>query len=166
MKRKLTKIVVPTFMLLVLALVLTSVASPPKKGGYDWLKARLEVTKSYTIEVLQAMPDKDYDFKPDAEQRTFKAQAYHIAYSIDYFESALSNPQAAWNPGDENSKSKEELIQWANGKFDAINKTILESDANDARTAGIISYLDHNAHHRGQIITYLRLKGIKPPNYK
>lgn len=166
MKRKLTKITAPTFMLSVLALVLTSVASPPKKGGYDWLKARLEVTKSYTIEVLQAMPDKDYDFKPDAEQRTFKAQAYHIAYSIDYFESALSNPQAAWNPGDENSKSKEELIQWANGKFDAINKTILESDANDARTAGIISYLDHNAHHRGQIITYLRLKGIKPPNYK
>ncbi|MFT6827040.1 MAG: putative damage-inducible protein DinB [Roseivirga sp.] len=166
MTRKLTKIAAPIFMLLVLALVLTSVASPPKKGGYDWLKARLEVTKSYTIEVLQAMPDKDYDFKPDAEQRTFKAQAYHIAYSIDYFESALSNPQAAWNPGDENSKSKEELIQWANGKFDAINKTILESDANDARTAGIISYLDHNAHHRGQIITYLRLKGIKPPNYK
>ncbi|PIQ47399.1 MAG: hypothetical protein COW03_15255 [Cytophagales bacterium CG12_big_fil_rev_8_21_14_0_65_40_12] len=166
MKRKLTKIAFAAFTLSALALVLTSAASAPKKGDYDWLKARLEVTKSYTIEVLQAMPEKDYDFKPDADQRTFKAQAYHIAYSIDYFERALSNPQAAWNPGDENSKSKEELIKWTIEKFDAINKMILESDASDARTAGIISYLDHNAHHRGQIITYLRLKGIKPPNYK
>ena len=166
MKRKLTKIAFATFTLSALAIVLTSVASPSKKGGYDWLKARLEVTKSYTIEVLQAMPDKDYDFKPDAEQRSFKAQAYHIAYSIDYFERALSNPQAAWNPGDENSKSKEELIKWASEKFDSINKVILESDANDAKTALLISYLDHNAHHRGQIITYLRLKGIRPPAYK
>ena len=113
------------------------------------------------------MPEDDYSFKPNDDQRTFAAQAYHIVYSIDYFHRAISNGgNAQWAPGDENSKSKKELIEWANAKFDEINKFILEQESNDALTAGVVSYLDHNSHHRGQIVTYLRMKGIAPPQYR
>lgn len=136
-------------------------------GGYDWLKQRLEASKAYTLAVLEAMPESDYSFKPNDDQRTFAAQAYHIAYSIDYFHRAFSEgPSAKWAPGDENSKSKKELIEWATAKFDELNTYILEQDSNDQLTAGVVSYLDHNAHHRGQIVTYLRLKGIVPPQYR
>lgn len=137
------------------------------KGGYDWLKGRLGAAKTYTMEVLKAMPADDYDFRPNDEQRTFAAQAYHIAYSIDYFHQTFSSGgNVAWNPGDENSKSKEELIKWAEEKFDEMHKFILAADSNDQLTAGVVYYLDHNSHHRGQIITYLRMKGITPPSYK
>lgn len=137
------------------------------EGGYDWMKQRLETTKAYTIAVLEAMPDGDYTFKPNEEQRTFAAQAYHIVYSIDYFHRAFSNGgNAQWQPGDENSKSKKELIEWAKSKFDEMNAFILSQESDDRLTAGVVSYLDHNAHHRGQIITYLRLKGIAPPQYR
>ena len=56
---------------------------PANDGGYDWLKARLDATKAYTIEVMKAMPEDEYDFRPSDEQRTFAAQAYHMAYSVE-----------------------------------------------------------------------------------
>lgn len=150
-----------------LAIALFASQSFANEGGYDWMKQRLEATKAYTIAVLEAMPEADYTFKPNDEQRTFAAQAYHIVYSIDYFQRAFSQgPSAKWAPGDENSKSKQELIDWAKTKFDEINAFILEQESNDQLTAGVVSFLDHNAHHRGQIVTYLRLKGITPPQYR
>ncbi|OEK07162.1 DinB family protein [Roseivirga misakiensis] len=145
---------------------LTSMKPVEDKGGYDWMKGRLDAAKAFTIEVLKAMPEDDYDFKPNDEQRTFAAQAYHIAYSVEYFQKAFSQPNAAWQPGDENSKSREELIKWAETKFDEMHTFILAADANDQLTAGIMYYLDHNSHHRGQLVTYLRMKGIKPPVYR
>ena len=138
-----------------------------KEGDYDWLKQRLETTKDFTIQVFNAMPDEDYDYKPSDEVRSFKAQAYHIVYSINYFNRMFKgNAQPAWAPGDENSKSKAELTKWVTEQFDAINETILNAESNEQLTAGIISYLDHNAHHRGQMISYLRMKGITPPTYR
>lgn len=155
------------FTFLAAIVLLFTSAGKAEFEAYDWLKPRLDATETFTIEVLEAMPEGDYDFKASEDQRTFAAQAYHIIYSIDYFERAFANGgNAAWQPGDENSKSKEELLTWAKEKFASMNKWILEQPANDRLTAGIISYLDHNAHHRGQIVTYLRMKGIKPPNYR
>ncbi|WP_286756498.1 DinB family protein [Roseivirga sp. UBA838] len=149
------------------ALLITTGSAMADHGGYDWLKQRLEASKAYTLAVLEAMPEESYNFKPNDEQRTFAAQAYHIAYSIDYFHRAFANGgQAQWAPGDENSKSKKELIEWAKTKFDEMNAFILAQENNDQLTAGLISYLDHNAHHRGQIVTYLRMKGINPPQYR
>ncbi len=150
-----------------LALIFIASTANANEGGYDWLKQRLDASKAYTVAVLEAMPEDDYSFKPNDDQRTFAAQAYHIVYSIDYFHRALSNGgNAQWAPGDENSKSKKELIEWANAKFDEINKFILEQESNDSLTAGVVSYLDHNSHHRGQIVTYLRMKGVAPPQYR
>lgn len=153
--------------LLLSATVLLTSMKPADDGGYDWMKNRLDTTKAFTIEILEAMPTESYDFKPNDDQRTFAAQAYHIAYSIDYFKRALKEGASAkWAPGDENSKSKEELVKWATEQFDEINAFILEQEASDAFTGGVISFLDHNTHHRGQIVTYLRMKGITPPSYR
>ena len=141
--------------------------APAKKGDYDWMKARLDASKTYTMAVLEAMPKDAYTYKPNEDQRTFAAQAYHIVYSIDYFHRAFANGgNAQWQPGDEEAMSKAELIDWANKKFDEMNDFILKQETNDRLTAGVMSYLDHNAHHRGQIVTYLRMKGIQPPNYQ
>lgn len=155
------------FALVLIGLFSFKSAEMEKRGDYDWLKQRLDATKAFTVEVFEAMPEDKYTYRPNEDVRTFQAQAYHIVYSIDYFERAFaSNGQAGWNPDAEDSKSREELIAWANEKFDSMHKMILESTANDKLTAGIMGYLDHNAHHRGQMVTYLRANGIKPPSYR
>ena len=156
-----------TNLLAMVLCVLFFTSMDQKEGDYDWLKQRLETTKDFTLQVINAMPDEDYDFKPSDEVRSFKAQAYHIIYSINYFNRVFKGQtQPMWQPGDENSKSKKELAEWASRQFDIINATILAAESNEQLTAGIISYLDHNAHHRGQMITYLRMKGITPPTYR
>ncbi|MBO3699797.1 DinB family protein [Roseivirga sp. E12] len=166
MKTTLKQSAVALTLILSATLLFTSMKSADD-GGYDWMKNRLNASKAFTVEVLEAMPEDSYDYKPNDDQRTFAAQAYHIVYSIDYFRRALEQGAGAqWAPGDENSKTKEELVTWANEQFDAINTFIIDHESNDAFTAGVMSYLDHNAHHRGQIVTYLRMKGIAPPNYR
>ena len=161
--------IIPTYLfamfLVSSSLLLTSAA--PVKGDYDWLKNRLEVTKAFTLEVIKAMPDDKYNYSPGEGIRTYKALAHHVIYSIDYYNRMFKgNPQPQWNPGDENGKSKTELVAWAEAQFDAINATILTSAGNDQLTAGVISYLDHNAHHRGNMVTYLRMNKITPPSYR
>ena len=152
---------------LLTAFTLFTSMKPANDGGYDWLKARLDATKAYTIEVMKAMPEDEYDFRPSDEQRTFAAQAYHMAYSVEYFHKAFSNNgNAAWSPGDEDSKSKEELVKWTGDMFDRMSEYILTQESNDQLTAGILYFLDHNSHHRGQVVTYLRMKGITPPTYR
>ncbi|MEZ5347427.1 MAG: DinB family protein [Pyrinomonadaceae bacterium] len=159
------------FSLLMLFLVLSvvptlSFASEPA-GDYDWLKPRLAATKAFTLEVLEAMPDDKYDYRANEDVRTFKEQAYHIAYSIDYYKRVFAgNPRAAWEPGKEDTKNKAELIAWTNEQFDEIEKVIMAASNDPRLTAGIIAFLDHNAHHRGQLIIYLRSSGIEPPAYK
>jgi uncharacterized damage-inducible protein DinB len=162
------KLFLCTFMLLGLIGIAPIFAGAQEKNSdYDWMKQRLAATKAFTIDVLKAMPEDKYDFRPGEGIRTFKEQAYHIVYSIDYYKRVFSgNPQAVWQPGKEDAKSRAELLKWADEEFDAIEKTIMAAKNNPRLTAGIISFLDHNAHHRGQMIIYLRKNGIKAPNYR
>ena len=164
---KLRFIILPTVLFFLLGVAPVSTSAFVKAGDYDWMKQRLAATKAFTLDVLKAMPDDKYDFRPTKDVRTFKEQAYHIVYSIDYYRRVFGgNGQAAWQPGKEDTKSKAELITWANEQFDEMEKLIMAASNNPRLTAAIMSYLDHNAHHRGQMIIYLRANGIKAPAYR
>ena len=164
---KLRSIYLSVIILCLLAITPISSTANNGAGDYDWLKKRLAATKAFTVEVISAMPEDKYDFRPTKEVRTFKEQAYHVVYSIDYYKRVFGgNPRAAWAPGKEDSKSKAELIAWANEQFDEMEKVIMAASNNPRLTAGIISYLEHNSHHRGQMVAYLRKNGIAAPRYR
>lgn len=133
---------------------------------YKFLEERLENTKAYTIEVIDAMPIESFNYKPSDDVRSFNAQGFHIAYSLEWFNASLKGSPIAWEPGDEERMSKEELITYTKEQFDAVKMTIMKGSSSDEFTEGIVSVLDHNSHHRGQMVTYLRLKGITPPSYR
>lgn len=133
---------------------------------YNFMKQQLENSKAFTVEVFEAMPAEDYSYKPDNDVRTFAAQAYHIAYSLEWYNNTLKGTPIPWAPGDENRMNKEQLVEYVNKQFDAIMETIYSTPINDRFTMGVVSVLDHNSHHRGQMVIYLRMKGIKPPSYR
>ncbi len=130
--------------------------------GYDYLKTRLEKTKSLTIDVINSMPEKDFKYKPTDEVRSFSALASHVVYSIEWNIELMKGAPIKWEPGDEERYSKEELIQYANVQFDHLIKFIGSAKETPELTDKIIDVLNHNSLHRGQLITYLRLKGLKP----
>lgn len=133
---------------------------------YEYLKGTLTAAKDFTIEVFKAMPADDYSFKPTEEVRTFAAQAYHIAYSIEWFHNQLKGNPIPWAPEDENSMNKEELVVYVTEQFEAMNNTVMNAKESGQFTAGVLGVLRHNSHHRGQMVAYLRTNGITPPNYK
>jgi uncharacterized damage-inducible protein DinB len=73
--------------------------------------------------------------------------------------------------------SKEAATQFLKDVFDFCAKAITEMPAANAdKVVGppnrnltgfewLWAYFTHTAHHRGQAEVYLRLKGIKPPQY-
>ncbi|WP_303316192.1 DinB family protein [Flavivirga abyssicola] len=58
------------------------------------------------------------------------------------------------------------MIIYANDQFDKLLTFINDVKETSELTEKLIDVLNHNAHHRGQMTTYLRMKGITPPSYR
>ena len=131
-----------------------------------YIKTNLMSVKGYTLDILKAMPEETYNYVPTEGMRTFEAQAYHIYYSLDYYIRWFDNERPKWEPGDENSLDKNKLIKLVTEKFDEIIKLVEEPKYTNTILPKLISLFDHNSHHRGQLIVYLRMNKIKPPAYR
>jgi uncharacterized damage-inducible protein DinB len=74
-------------------------------------------------------------------------------------------------------KSKQEIIKTVIDEFDKAAELITGFDPNRLEETGSYAHFtrtsrqfllllaDHVSHHRGQMLVYLRMKGITPPNY-
>jgi uncharacterized damage-inducible protein DinB len=132
------------------------------------------------LEFARAMPEEKYGFKPTDEVFSFAEQLLHLAGANSWFFSAIK--------GEKPSMSEEALK--AEGKSGADVKKLLEDSFSlgdevvggmDDTAAGkevtmgkrklaawklVLFCADHITHHRGQTVVYLRLNGIKPPQYR
>lgn len=150
--------------------------------GEDFLAESVkkwERATAYTLEFARAMPPADYGFRPVAEEMTFGQQLDHMAENMawlagDYLASGrFSHPLAA-----KKNRTPEETIQVLTAALayarDAIANTRpatlgekKDFFAGPMTKRQIIALMhDHHTHHRGQLVVYLRLKGIKPPTYR
>ncbi|TGV02548.1 hypothetical protein EM932_10245 [Flavivirga rizhaonensis] len=109
------------------------------------------------------MPENDYLYKPVENVRSYTALASHAIYSIEWNIELMKGSPIKWEPGNEDRFSKEELIVYANEQFDNLLNFVAHAKETTELTNKIIDVLNHNAHHRGQMITYLRMKGVTPP---
>jgi len=148
-------------------------ADPSNQWAVNDLVKKWEGNKEYTIGVLEAMPAEGYDFVPAEGMRSFKEQAAHIGSVFAVKMGKLGNTDL---PRVDDT-SKETIIASCNLIFDAIiahlkqlpGKTLQEETKmwyGPSSKNRIMMLMDnHLAHHRGQMIVYLRLKGVEPPKY-
>ena len=135
-----------------------------------------EVERSYTLAMAEAMPAEHYEFKPDPVQRSFGEQFIHLAgANTRYFSSFGLMPP----PEVPKAADKETVKQYISTSWDYTTevlrklseKDLLRNDLGTPRfkphsgTDLCLRAYTHTAHHRGQTIVYLRLKGIKPPTW-
>ncbi len=139
----------------------------------DWRRA-----KNYTKSYLDAMPDNGYGFKPTPEMRTFAAQMLHLADANYTFAAAASgkpNPLGK-NPDEKTvAQTKESTIKAVLDSYDFVINTIqgmtneqltevIKFAGRDlSKTVILNKAFEHQTHHRGQTVVYLRLKGVTPP---
>ena len=173
--------------LLILASVtlLSSFSQPIFAQENNFIKEyleRLEKSKEYLILAAETMPEDKYEFKATPESMSFAENLMHIGWAMDWHSQSLMGGREArdWNTDTElkvENKSKKEMIAKISETFDKTIEFISDFDPNrleerldyfgaDRTKRQILLLLaDHITHHRGQMLVYMRLNGLKPPRY-
>lgn len=136
-------------------------------------------TKSYTLAVLDAMPAAEFDFRPAAGQFTFAEHLEHIGLANDAYFSQFATSVARPDAAAAKPLTPENVRRYLTASFDygtAVLEALTEADfalrdvrfvpaPHTAQDLFLRGYM-HSAHHRGQLVVYLRLKGIAPPTWE
>ncbi|MEO0895346.1 MAG: DinB family protein [Bacteroidota bacterium] len=134
---------------------------------------RWKGNQRYTLKLIQAMPEEEFDFKAAEGTKSFRSQCSHITTWLRTHSRFVTEKEMdKLKP-----KSKEEIVQALNGFFDDFIAFLQGTNEDELAQKVkvfygtlskefIIQTMDnHLSHHRGQMIIYLRLKGITPPSY-
>jgi len=144
------------------------------------LLAHIAVERRLTRETISAMPDEEFEFSPTPEQMSFGAQALHIISCHETLREALQEGRWNWRRQiDLDHYGKQSVILARFDEMHAHSVSLFESleveelmrlvqtdwGAKESVLQLALTFLSHEAHHRGQLVVYLRLKGITPPKY-
>jgi uncharacterized damage-inducible protein DinB len=145
----------------------------PLSAGQKMLYERLT---NNVIRAAEKMPEANYSFKPTPEVRSFGQLVGHLADFQYVFCSGAAGEKPPVS-GIENSKtSKAELVQALKDGYAYCDKIytgmtdsrLAEMAAIEGRPTMILNILTiniaHNNEHYGNMVTYLRMKGIVPPS--
>lgn len=131
-----------------------------------------EDAKRTFLEAAELMPAEDYGFTPAADVRTFGQIVGHIA---NWQFTNCSTAKGERNPNTkdfEKNESKAEIVDAIKAAYAYCDEvfTSLDLDRLSATSGGspvmfrAMSAVAHPYLHYGNLITYLRLKGIVPPS--
>jgi len=169
-------------------LLLTTLALATSAFSQTTLKDSLvkhwKVTGDFTIAVAKLMPADQYAFRPAPEELSFGQLMIQIAgANMSACSNASGMPRLtvpekiAQGVKDEKKDVDKDLaVQFLTDTFKFCNDAVasMTPEKLDAVVGGsrkmtgfewLWSYFTHTAHHRGQAEVYLRVKGIKPPDY-
>jgi uncharacterized damage-inducible protein DinB len=135
-----------------------------------------QTSKAYTLAIADQMPEDGYASKPNPDEMTFAEQVAHIAGANAFFFSKVAG--TASPIGKPEKLDKASVVKMLNDSYDYAIKTVgaltpeqlsKEIELDGMKLNGLEAVMfaaDHTAHHRGQLVVYLRVKGIKPADYR
>ncbi len=159
------------------ALALTAqTPAAPQNPIADGQKFLYNMTTNNILKSAEKMPEENYSFKPTPEVRSFGQLIGHVADAQYLFCSAvLGKPNPAL--GVEKSKTtKADLVQALKDAFaycgpaydgttDAQAGAMVKFFGTERAKVTVLSFnTAHNDEHYGNIVTYMRLKGLVPPS--
>jgi hypothetical protein len=132
----------------------------------------LEKALGTTLEVARAFPADKFDFWPAPNMMTVAEQIDHLAHNLEYvigpIGESLGKPiiiSSATNP----QARLEHAIRHVRDVIGAVPeadwmRTVAYPDGfSMSILRAALTMLEHDAHHRGQLIVALRILGVDPP---
>ncbi len=166
----------PVILLCLLALPALSQDKQPSGNPFSTMNKRgYERTKGILLRSADKMPEENYSFKPVDTVRTYGQIIGHLADAQYLFCSIVSGEK---NPGlniEKTKTSKADLIAALKEGFaycDKVYDAMTDAEAlqtvkffgNDAPKYAVLSLsVGHNMEHYGNLVTYMRMKGVVPP---
>lgn len=160
-----------------LAAPLAAQTTPASGGGaVAGLGAVYGAGKRFLTQAAVQMPEEQYAFKPVPEVRSFGQLVGHVAnanYMICSMATGETNPSQGTDF--EKTTAKADLVKALNDAFAYCDKAYQMDDAKgmeamklfgmDTNRLGVLALnAAHNYEHYGNIVTYMRLKGMTPPS--
>ncbi len=166
-----------------LAADLTNNVKQTSSGFVSEFAPSWQRTHAYTLEVAEAMPEVDYDFRPTSNVYSFAQQMIHVQITNRGFLAVIegSGAQPTVQPR-RDGRSKVDIVTALDRSFvtvqDAI-RTVSEDVLDEVVPWGgrlyqltemskrqVVDVMrNHLTHHRAQAVVYLRMRGVVPPPY-
>jgi len=170
-----------TFSKIFLFLIINSVSVVSHAQSNDSLLVQLsrkwENAKAYALKMADLMPAENYDFRSVEDVMSFKEQLLHIADNMKWLSSAFlfnTAKNGAFDTATMDKAAVRKVIFNAYDQALSVHHKLSQKQLNEVvpffagpmtRRQILILMHDHQTHHVGQLVVYLRLKGIKPPSY-
>ncbi|MBL8113333.1 MAG: DinB family protein [Acidobacteria bacterium] len=165
---------------LALALVSLSAAAQETKPLTDPAMAGLRPVygrvKDINIRAAEKMPEENYGFKPTPEVKTFGQFVGHLADSnVAICKLGLGEPFKVNDENEKTKTSKADLVKALKDSYAFCDKVMAMSDADlgkamkffgadSSRFASAGLVIGHGFEHYGNMVTYMRIKGLVPPS--
>jgi uncharacterized damage-inducible protein DinB len=162
------------FVMVLLGALIPS-AAMAQGGSVAAVKPLYEQFKGWITKAAEQVPEAAYSFKPTPEVRSFGQLIGHVANS-QYEFCAPAKGEASPNKTDwEKTTAKADLVKalseafaYCDGAFQVPDAQAMEQidffGSKGSRLWVLVFEIAHNSEHYGNIVTYMRLKGMVPPS--
>ena len=141
------------------------------------IRAQYAPVKSNIVASAEQMPEEDYDFQPTSDVRTFGQLIGHLAFAqFNICAGLVGEPNPRPGNLEEQLTTKAELVEAITEAFEFCDPAY--AAATDATLGDAVDFfgsssvrhypltyaLVHANEHYGNIVTYMRIKGMVPPS--
>ncbi|HQR46887.1 MAG TPA: DinB family protein [Thermoanaerobaculia bacterium] len=150
-------------------------AAPAANPAVTGLKGPWNRVKDLLVRAAEKMPEENYAFKASPDVRSFGQLVGHVADANFMFAAMAAGEKPAPRDIEKTKTSKADLVAALKESFAAADKAFAQTDADLAtatkmfgmdtnRFAVVGLLIGHDWEHYGNLVTYLRIKGVVPPS--
>ncbi len=161
------------FALIVLCAALPAAAQNPISDGERFL---YNLVKGNIVKTAEKVPEDLYSFKPAPEVKTMAQMLGHVADANYMFCAAVLGEKAPSPAVEKTMSTKAEIVPAVKAAFAYCDKAY--EQMTDAEAVKVIKFFGremskatvlgfnsfHTMEHYGNLVTYMRIKGIVPPS--
>jgi uncharacterized damage-inducible protein DinB len=134
-----------------------------------------EQIRGYVTAAAEQMPEANYSFKPTPEVRSFGQLIGHVANANYMFCNMVLGGENPSKADLEKTTQKAALVTALKASFTYCDRAYQVTDAKGMESVDVFGTqrtkfyaltmnIGHDTEHYGNIVTYLRLKGLVPPS--